>query len=71
MYWEDVAMELPRNRPPVLNHKMKRCQEPCGPCVFACVAIWPVEGDLLVATDIESTCFSDDTEPVMYLSEDA
>eukprot|EP00439_Symbiodinium_sp_Y106_P042419 s5096_g5.t1 len=46
-------------------------QEPCGPCVFACVAIWPVEGDLLVATDFESTCFSDDTEPVMYLSEDS
>ncbi|CAE7949090.1 VPS9A [Symbiodinium sp. KB8] len=46
-------------------------QEPCEPCVFASVAIWPVEGDLLVATDFESTCFSDDTEPVMYLSEDS
>ena len=38
--------------------------------MFATVALWPVEGDLLVATDYESTCFSDGTEPVMYLSED-
>lgn len=35
------------------------------------VAIWPVEEDLLVATDFEKT-FSDSTlEPVMYISEDS
>ena len=43
---------------------------------FASVALWPVgEGedgtDLLLATDFESTCFSDATEPAMYLSQDS
>ena len=36
--------------------------------VFASVALWPVEG-LLVGTDFESACFSDQ-EPSMYLSAD-
>ncbi|CAJ1358045.1 unnamed protein product [Effrenium voratum] len=42
--------------------------------VFASVALWPVgSGDeaLLLATDFESSCFSGEVEPVMYLSEDS
>ena len=46
--------------------------------VLASVALCPVgdgedreDGDLILATDFESTCFSDDTEPAMYLSQDS
>lgn len=35
------------------------------------VAIWPLEEDLLIATDFEQTFSSDALEPVMYLSEDS
>lgn len=35
------------------------------------VAIWPLEEDLLLATDYEQTFSSEDLEPVMYLSEDS
>ncbi|CAK9004649.1 unnamed protein product [Durusdinium trenchii] len=40
------------------------------PTVFASVALWPVR-NLIVATDFETTCFSDATEPAMYLSQDS
>mmetsp|Transcript_3346 Transcript_3346/g.9513 ORF Transcript_3346/g.9513 Transcript_3346/m.9513 type:complete len:457 (+) Transcript_3346:1-1371(+) len=44
----------------------------CGALLaFANVAVWPLEEDLLVATDFEQTFSSDDLEPVMYLSEDS
>ncbi|CAE8726381.1 unnamed protein product, partial [Polarella glacialis] len=33
------------------------------------VAIWPLEDDLLIATDFEQTFSSDSLEPVMYISE--
>ena len=39
--------------------------------VLASVALWPVGMDLVLATDFESTCFSDSTEPAMYLSQDS
>ena len=38
--------------------------------MFASVALWPVD-NLVLATDFETTCFSDTTEPAMYLSQDS
>lgn len=38
---------------------------------IAAVAIWPMEEDLLIATDFEQTFSTEDLEPVMYLSEDS
>eukprot|EP00930_Biecheleria_cincta_P094356 TRINITY_DN8538_c0_g1_i1.p1 TRINITY_DN8538_c0_g1~~TRINITY_DN8538_c0_g1_i1.p1 ORF type:complete len:856 (+),score=159.18 TRINITY_DN8538_c0_g1_i1:60-2627(+) len=48
-------------------------------CSFSCgayfavsnIALWPLEEDLLIATDFEQTFSSDDLEPVMYISEDS
>ncbi|CAJ1328258.1 unnamed protein product, partial [Effrenium voratum] len=39
--------------------------------VMSNVAIWPVEEDLLIATDFEQTFSSEGLEPVMYISEDS
>jgi len=39
--------------------------------VVSNVALWPVEDDLLIATDFEQTYSAEDVEPVMYLSEDS
>jgi len=39
--------------------------------VMSNIAIWPVEEDLLVATDFEKTFSSNALEPVMYISEDS
>lgn len=44
----------------------------CGALLaFSNVTIWPVEEDLLIATDCEKTFSSDELEPIMYLSEDS
>lgn len=46
--------------------------EGCGALFcFATLAIWPLEEDLLIATDFEQTYSTEDLEPVMYLSEDS
>jgi len=37
---------------------------------FANIAVWPLEADLLIATDYEQTFADQDMEPVMYVSED-
>jgi len=42
-----------------------------GLCVFANVAMWPLEDNVLIATDFEQTFYPLDAEPVMYLSEDS
>eukprot|EP00930_Biecheleria_cincta_P086076 TRINITY_DN75440_c0_g1_i1.p1 TRINITY_DN75440_c0_g1~~TRINITY_DN75440_c0_g1_i1.p1 ORF type:complete len:721 (+),score=109.52 TRINITY_DN75440_c0_g1_i1:36-2198(+) len=39
--------------------------------VFSNVQVWPVEEDLLVATDWSGTFYSKDLQPVMYLSDDS
>jgi len=39
--------------------------------VISNVAFWPVEEDLLIATDFEQTFSSEGLEPVMYISEDS
>lgn len=40
--------------------------------VFANIALWPVEGNMLVATDFDQNCLCEgNVEPVMYLTEDA
>jgi len=38
---------------------------------FSNVCIWPLEDDLLIATDYEQTFSDQDVEPVMYISEDS
>jgi len=44
----------------------------CGALyVMSNVAIWPLEEDLLIATDFEQTFSSEGLEPVMYISEDS